>query len=360
MSNVIKSSQKLMAQFVGAAYSSQDKAKFQDKVDNLPKEWELLCKSKGSFFADYQYKAAAFVNTESKEIVIANAGTKPSNLWDLIDDLGLAFGYVPSKMSSIKSFLDVVEKSLESKDGDIGKYKISTAGHSLGSVLSDLAIVEAQSRGHEVVSSTTFENPGSSPIVKSAKTSGWFSSNDNIDASKITFDVIDARPNPINTTNLNMSSADLNMVILEPSKQKDESDNGFFSFLNPLSQIKKVATYAKQILSDHGLSNFSHKESATVKVDDLLTEDGKTVLTYSSSLMEKAKSTKSTDGNYVMYRTEETKPFSSEDKDSAFLKISRACLTDSELYDTAYSGNDDMDSQQIELAGSLHLSASAA
>ena len=88
----------------------------------------------------------AFVNHNTKEIVIATAGTKPSDAMDLLDDLGLLFGLVPSKMSSITSFLHRIKEEL---GDDFKNYETITTGHSLGSTLSDLTAVKAKDIAEE-------------------------------------------------------------------------------------------------------------------------------------------------------------------------------------------------------------------
>lgn len=163
----------------------------------------------------------AFVNHNTKEIVIATAGTKPSDAMDLLDDLGLLFGLVPSKMSSITSFLHRIKEEL---GDDFKNYETITTGHSLGSTLSDLTAVKAKDMGYNVFESITFDSPGSGPIIKAAKKQGYISKD--VDISDIEFDVTDATPNLINTTNLDVSSAEINMVVPQPEiKQKTEEKN---------------------------------------------------------------------------------------------------------------------------------------
>jgi len=230
---------RVFAAMVGAAYSVIDDLMFSEKVNSVtggeayPEEqqgvndwtelainvtpstgWEVFAKSSDSPESSaYQYKAVCFINKHTQEIVIANAGTKPTNLWDLVDDVLLAKvqigtitlknAKVPYKMESIKSFIDNIQKKLVEDGEDPTSYQYSTSGHSLGGVLSDLCAGELISRDLNVTKAVSFESPGSRPVIEAAIQNKCFSGNVSIEAltQKVEFSTYTERPNFINSCN---------------------------------------------------------------------------------------------------------------------------------------------------------------
>lgn len=224
--------------------------------------WELLATSLDSTeSAAYQYKAVAFINKTTREIVFANAGTKPEDTWDLVDDSLIAelkYGAttlknssVPYKISSIKAFINNVENKLLAEGENSQQYSFSTSGHSLGGILSDLCGVELISRGFNVTKSVTFENPGSKPVIETAIKNGDFSSAVNINDLKqrIAFHTYNSKPNVINSCNDPMGEVKILVTPLANNSQGDTSLQGWGSYL-----LNKVGSVVNAVSEQIGLN----------------------------------------------------------------------------------------------------------
>ncbi|XVN42099.1 MAG: hypothetical protein RCG15_05320 [Candidatus Rickettsia vulgarisii] len=145
-----------------------------ETINNLKSDgWKVLCNS--SKFADTNqngYKAVAFINNNTKEILIATAGTVPTDLHDLKDDVWIAAGTFPSKVVQAKAMVNHVCELLEA---NAGNYTFNVTGHSLGAVLTDVTAFEIKSKGLNLGTSITFDSPGSKNSINKAIKAGVFS-----------------------------------------------------------------------------------------------------------------------------------------------------------------------------------------
>jgi hypothetical protein len=280
----------------------------------LKEDWVPLFTSGEN--SNYSYKAIAFFNEKTKEIVFANAGTDTTDPFDFADDLMLACGFVPNKISDIKSFVNLVEHEIIGLEN----YTLHCTGHSLGGVLSDLMALELKSRGFQVEDSITFENPGSKASLDRAISNGLFSGSLEIDLTETTFSVFNALPNIINTSSAQLDRAEI-AFILKKSKAKvgfkseEKTDGSFFSSLystasNAISNIKdSLYSYLGvdricEVLDDHSLDPFikhfsskTNKNSTTKEVPTkswYSSEKQHTVLAYNEALLSKIRSVKQT------------------------------------------------------------------
>lgn len=120
------------------------------------------------------YRAALFVNNETKEIKIITAGTRMEEgseirTSDLLDDAMLASAQLPYKFKSVQALNAMI---VENFGEELAGYKIHYTGHSLGAALSDMGAADMALRLKNAnmltkgqVSSTTFDNPGVKEIV---------------------------------------------------------------------------------------------------------------------------------------------------------------------------------------------------
>ncbi len=271
---------KLNQYFTEIAYSVQEFPKFCQKLDKfLPKSWEVLTTSQKKS-SDYQYKAAVFVNHDTKEIIFANAGTKITHFWDMWDNAKLFFGYVPTKLPSIKSLITDAIETLQDIGKDLKDYTIKTTGHSAGSISSVLAAIELQSRGYKVKSSTTFDSPGSGDVLDQAIKQELFSSAQ-LQIDDIEFETYIITPNLINTNSNHIVAPKI--ILKEPKPESvvvedNTNQGGFFSsFTSKISKtiksatkflgIDKIINKVKNTLNNHGLENF-HDEISSIKIKE--------------------------------------------------------------------------------------------
>jgi hypothetical protein len=120
------------------------------------------------------YRAALFVNNETKEIKVVTAGTRMEEgaeiqKSDLLDDTMLAAAQLPSKFRAAQALNEMI---VENFGKELADYTIHYTGHSLGAALSDMAAADMALRMRNAdmlekgkVSSTTFDNPGVKEIV---------------------------------------------------------------------------------------------------------------------------------------------------------------------------------------------------
>lgn len=151
------------------------------------------------------YRAALFVNNETKEIKIVTAGTRMEEgsairTSDLLDDAMLASAQLPSKFKAVQALNAMI---VENFGEELAGYTIHYTGHSLGAALSDMGAADMALRLKNAnmltkgqVSSTTFDNPGVKEIVAKMLPKGF-------GTSKLTeivhFEAYNNRDNFINT-----------------------------------------------------------------------------------------------------------------------------------------------------------------
>ncbi len=150
----------------------------------LPENIELVIDS--SQFSETRgnaNKSVVFKDEENKDIIFANAGTrlnqgKNKAFYDLSDDVRIAFKNTPNKLEQTSNLNQRVLDDLGDKASE---YKFHYTGHSLGGAMAELSAADMynklskkgeieQSSNLETseakISTTSFDNPGSKPIVE--------------------------------------------------------------------------------------------------------------------------------------------------------------------------------------------------
>ena len=216
------------------------------------KGWQVITDStKSPDTNKCHYKAVALINPESKEVCIATAGTKMTDAWDLYDDASLAMGYLPSKIKPMAKFIDNVLKELP---GDPTEYTFSTAGHSLGAVMTHLTACEIASRGLKVSECVSFDTPGSKHVVQKAIKEKVFTGSQEIDLDKIDIVEFNAKPNLINR-GLPHEADEFNVNISKKLPQEETKSAHWLKKFG-LGEILK--------LEEHKLSEFEKAKYARV------------------------------------------------------------------------------------------------
>jgi hypothetical protein len=121
----------------------------------------------------FEYRCAVFIDHKNKQVVFANAGTRPNldlkGFYDLVDDVNLIMHLEPNKLKSASKLNTTVLENL----GDSAKdYQFHYTGHSLGAAMADIQAVDMHlqmnTKGiypEKGISTVTFDNPGAKPIV---------------------------------------------------------------------------------------------------------------------------------------------------------------------------------------------------
>ncbi|WP_121542675.1 hypothetical protein [Candidatus Rickettsia colombianensi] len=240
--------------------------------------WEILTASCDHVStAKYGYKAVAFINKETKEVHIASAGTK-FNIYDLLDDGLITLHYLPTKLTPLQEFVNEVINKLGGLSKAI-EYSFNTSGHSLGAIIADLTSVEIHSRNLHFNKSTTFESPGSKPIIERAIKKNFFTGKVTtpIEELAIHSKIYNAKHNLINITNKHLGKT---TMVLPGKKTELSQSEEWASYLYNFAKqkvtkylgINEIVEGFEEIIagiSKHGLVNFSDfKQNITLTVDD--------------------------------------------------------------------------------------------
>lgn len=150
-----------------------------DKIaKKLPQGFQLFfCSDSLEETNKHKYRAVAFVNNNTKEVVVATSGTRfgldAIGRQDIYDDMFILFEKEPPKMKSVREFNSMLVDSLGSELSD---YKIHYTGHSLGAGISDMAAADlaikcrkkglTKLEGMPDISTMTFENPGAKKVIE--------------------------------------------------------------------------------------------------------------------------------------------------------------------------------------------------
>lgn len=259
--------------FTNFAYE-KDKKSLQQIADSVDASYQLLMISdhiQGT--SDFSYSCAVFINYENKEIVFANAGTRPAlsmfGLHDLIDDALLVLQKQPFKMNQAAELNRIVLNSLGS---EAKNFKFHYTGHSLGAAIAELAAadMDIKLRNRELkrsnstqITAITFENPGTKPIIDKIYADAGY----DFDSKKdVRFCEFNNRSNVIN--NLNTHTSEVYRVL--PNNQNArvpstfelifEVISNYCSKINPLlSKIFSLLApggIGAELLSDHSLNSF--------------------------------------------------------------------------------------------------------
>ena len=176
------------------------KASYSDQPENFTSHpWKKFLTSSEVRLSKYGFYAVAFMNEETKEVVIANRGTDicltdpKGTFFDLFNDAQLYLGKTPIQFTyAADQFIDEIIKKLGIYATD---YKFITVGHSLGSILANLEGAKLAHLGFYVVSSAGIDCPGSKPILEH-----YIKNNElNLDPQNLDLAVYNSPPNLINT-----------------------------------------------------------------------------------------------------------------------------------------------------------------
>lgn len=250
--------------FASHSYKKYEE-ELRESAERLPAGFQLIMYS--DFVDDtkeHEYRAAVFINNETKEVVIANAGTRfgatKEGMHDLYNDVYLMMERQPPKVESIQALNDML---LDSLGEEAANYKFHYTGHSLGAALSDIGAADMALRCRlkgipikskestpeglvEVnnISTMTFENPGAREIirkmyVKAHKVNHNINYNTDINS--------DADYRGINNTvNLiNQTSSHVGRMYEMNEDRVEENRNGFQKFCGYLG--KKVENFSSAL-----------------------------------------------------------------------------------------------------------------
>lgn len=285
-----------------------DKA-LQESLANYAKliddKFLLVISDDVSSISGNQYRAVALVNAETKEVIVANAGTrfKAGSLQeavnlksDLSDDMMLAFSKEPHKATQVKQFNELLLGEIGSDSerfGNIKDYKFHYTGHSLGAALGDIGAADMALRlrasqshmsadGQPRVSCITFDTPGTRDIICSMYKSRLPNAADKTDDELIALyhqDVdscsINSAQNLVNSTLKPSSKHNLNVLNKTLQDSCSYEYNIFTIFTRWMSEkcrglplidpILKLISFGKSQLQRHKLDNF---QDALIKDPD--------------------------------------------------------------------------------------------
>jgi hypothetical protein len=158
----------ILAKYSNIAYT-ENFEKMKSEANNLVKDWKLVGSSVETHQAyDMMYHSFAVANSQLKQILVVNAGTRinysntlnnPGFISDMFSNL-----FVWGKNTPL-AFLDDGVKFIDSLLPKYAGYHFVNTGHSLGSVYAQLSHAYLASKGIKKVSSVVFESPGASEVV---------------------------------------------------------------------------------------------------------------------------------------------------------------------------------------------------
>jgi hypothetical protein len=202
-----------LAQGAGEIYSTfkSEGADRLDKIASINPDIELIYitdeLTDNESEKKNEYRCAVTLNHKTKEITFITAGTRMEEgagkaKSDIVDDVRMAFGYLPKKFESAQKMNDTILHNLGDK---ISEYRFHYTGHSLGAALSDLAATDMALKLNKrsllkdgKVSAVTFENPGSHTLVKGVLKKEGIKLDDTW-RDKVSYKAFNNRPNFINT-----------------------------------------------------------------------------------------------------------------------------------------------------------------
>lgn len=173
---------------------------YQNPTDNvvLPSNWSPLLHSPGYLNNDGYY-GIAYINLNSKKLVIAHRGT--DDLYDVDDDAALFLQSATSQfVDSVQPFIQQVKSFLTDHADAYGTgYQLSFTGHSLGAALAELSVAQ------ENVPGVTFDSPGTLPIINNMLGDGLLPTNA-LQAADTNIITYNAAPNLVNTLNVHIGT----------------------------------------------------------------------------------------------------------------------------------------------------------
>lgn len=244
-------------------------------------DWRLAFKSSDSVDTNqYSYKAVVFINEQAKKVLIASAGTIPTDIRDLIDCHRVQQGKVPYKIDAIKA---MITKTIELVGGEeaAADFEFSTSGHSLGAVNAQLAAACITGKGLKLGTCNTYENPGALKAITTAFKDGLLTTT--AENFKDTIEIVgkhsvceNARPNPIN-----MCNPQLGQVNLRLYGNQDIEVSTSWSFtkhlydivgaiIKPCAQYLGISASIQKLdcLRDHGIQYFEQLNPCIIPTDN--------------------------------------------------------------------------------------------
>lgn len=164
---------------------------------SLPSGW-VFVRATGVGHTIEGYTGTAFANPATHELVIVHRGSDDllsGDNSDTDDDLiQIGLGNPPDQYSEAASFTDLIKAEFLQQGGEYAGYRLSFTGHSLGAVLAELTAAKYDA------SATTFDSPGSKPILQKLVSEGELSAQQ-VASAEQHITTYNAAPNIIDTTN---------------------------------------------------------------------------------------------------------------------------------------------------------------
>jgi hypothetical protein len=197
-------------------FAYQDNAIKQANLEEIAQQMGVSHKL--FLFSDYledtkggEYRCAVFVDHDKKQVVFANAGTRPGannkGLHDFVADAALIAQIEPHKLMYARQLNTLV---LDNLNDQVAEYEFHYTGHSLGAAMADMQAADMylQMRNREIditdnqISTQTFDNPGAKPIVDKMFRAAGLDSSD----SRVKHKTVNNGKNFINTLNPQVGS----------------------------------------------------------------------------------------------------------------------------------------------------------
>ena len=274
--------------FTNFAYGGKDN-RSKDLAREIPDNYQLFLLSDYVQDTDkHEYRCAAFIDYENKEIVFATAGTRPSQpkklVHDFMDDVMLALDKQPLKTSRAAILNDMI---LDSLGNEAKNFTFHYTGHSLGAAMAEISAadmdIKMQQRGlrdkdrekGKQISAVSFETPGTLKILENMYKEANLPANENI--KDLNLKEFNNRSNIIN------SSAEQAGQVYEiiPSDQTERKPNllqrlasylSKYAMDNSKTMLGRLVGKAFLILAPGGVSLNLHKEHDLDRFDDVFVQ----------------------------------------------------------------------------------------
>jgi hypothetical protein len=277
----------LLSRFI---YETDDTKKDAKRMEKIRKEFQEHSKTINEndceivFYTDKladtngsEYRAVVLINHKTKEVIVANAGTRCElnrrGLHDVWNDVYLItqnlYFFTPAAPPKLKKAHVMNTIILDNLGDKASQYKFHYTGHSLGAAMSDIAATDMciQMKQRNIAISTddnkakistfTFDNPGTFKLIKHMYKINGLDPEEHID--KVEYMGIN---NKHNTINMAMEQTK-NMWIMEP---QDKTNNPLQNFIYYISFKVKIPYISRMVrflsfglissLRGHKLDNF--------------------------------------------------------------------------------------------------------
>lgn len=258
-----------------AYYQEDERETFEKLAQDVPNGFELVVMSDHLGDTDeHSFRCIVYINNNTKEVLFATSGTRfladERGKDDLADDMKLFKEERPDKMKPAETLNQMILDSLGKEAAD---YKFHYTGHSLGAAMAEMQAADMDIRlrqkglrnqnDKEQISTVTFENPGTKPILEEMYRSAGYSKDCMKKLDLITFN---NRDNLINT--LNPQAGEVFTILPENQKERVATPAElFFAYLSEkfgdvsknLSKFFKALSLGvdAQAIEEHGIHNFN-------------------------------------------------------------------------------------------------------